>query len=96
MARNNYTPLASGLKELGNSDGMKRETLAVARTIATKANQRGKSRYEAKGQTVHLGWKNEPRAGAAVSEKEEGRDWRDSRDRVLLRVTASMAIRGRR
>lgn len=93
MAKN-YEPLESGLREVGKSDGMKRETLAVARSLASKAGQRGKSTYEAASQTVYLGWKNDARAGAVVREK--NRDWRDTRDRVLLRVTASMAIRGRK
>lgn len=89
-----YTPLDSGLQALGKSEGMSRGMLDVAKTIARKADQRGEGTYEAAPQTVRAGWKNEPRAGAVVREKEH--DWRDSRDRVLLRVTASMKIRGQR
>lgn len=89
-----YRPLEAGLKALGQSDWMKGATLETARTMAGKANAVGDSSYEAKSRTVRAGWGNEPRAGAVVGETV--RDWRDSRDAVLLRVAASMTIRGRR
>lgn len=89
-----YRPLEPGLKALGKSDWMKGVTLETARKVSGNANAVGDSTYEAKSKTVRAGWANEPRAGASVSEKE--RDWRDSRDAVLVRVTEAMRVRGRR
>ena len=89
-----YTPLPSGFRELGQSDWAKDTTLAVAKKIAGNANAVGDSKYEAESRTMRAGWANEPRAGAVAAETQ--RDWRDSRDAVLVRVLAQMRVRGRR
>jgi len=88
-----YEPLPLGLKQIGNSPGMAKATLAVARRAAGNANAVGDSKYEAANTTVTAGWANEKRAGAVVRESEP--HWRDSRDRVLLRVADAMKARNK-
>ena len=88
-----YEPLPLGLKQIGNSPGMAKATLAVARRAAGNANAVGDSKYEAANTTVTAGWANEKRAGAVVRESEP--HWRDWRDRVLLRVADAMKVRNK-
>ena len=88
-----YEPLPLGLKQIGNSPGMAKATLAVARRAAGNANAVGDSKYEAANTTVTAGWANEKSAGAVVRESEP--HWRDSRDRVLLRVADAMKARNK-
>lgn len=87
-------PSNKGLEEIARSPAMKAATLKVAQKIARTATNRGKSTYEAKSRTVRAGWRNEPRAGAVV--REVKKDWRDSRDKTLIRVTEAMKVRQRR
>jgi len=89
-----YRPRNTGLRELGQSAAMGAATLAVAQRMAGNADAVGDSTYEAANTTVTAGWANERRAGAVVRESE--RDWRDSRDRILLRVAGAMSVRGGR
>lgn len=88
-----YEPLPLGLKQIGNSPGMAKASLEVARKAAGNANAVGDSKYEAANQTVTAGWANEKRAGAVVREQEP--HWRDWRDRVLLRVADAMRVRNK-
>ncbi|GAP53964.1 hypothetical protein AHiyo6_05290, partial [Arthrobacter sp. Hiyo6] len=48
---------------------------------------------EAAPTTVTAGWANERRAGAIV--RESRKDWRDTRDAILLRVADSMKSRAK-
>jgi hypothetical protein len=88
-----YRPDRDGLRDLGQSPGMSAAMLEAAERLAGNANAVGESTYEAARTTVTAGWANERRSGAVVRESE--RDWRDSRDRVLLRVRDAMGVRGR-
>lgn len=83
-----------GIRELANSPGMAAEVLAVAQRMAGNANAVGDSTYEAAPATVTVGWENERRAGATV--REVHHEYKDARDRVLLRVRDAMEVRGRR
>jgi hypothetical protein len=89
-----YRPDDDGLRQIAQSSGMKAATLAVAQRMAGNANSVGDSSYEAESATVTAGWRNERRAGAVV--RESNPHWRDSRDRILLRVRDAMSVRGRR
>ncbi|WP_336715337.1 hypothetical protein [Arthrobacter sp. USHLN218] len=89
-----YEPLPLGLKQIGQSAGMAKASLEVARKLAGNAQAVGDADYEAANQTVTAGWANEKRAGAVVREKEP--HWRDWRDAVLLRTAEAMKVRGRR
>lgn len=83
----------SGLKDLGTSAAVGAATLAAAQRLAGNAQAVGRGEYEAKPATVTVGWRNERRAGAVV--RESRRDWRDTRDAILLRVADSMRVRGK-
>lgn len=87
----NYFAEDKGFKEIALGSPMKAHMLEVGQKIASNANQRGRSKYDAKSTTVRVGWENEPRAGAVVSETE--RDWLDSRNAVLIRVLQAMTVR---
>jgi hypothetical protein len=87
-------PSNKGLSEIGRSPGMGALSLKVAQKIAGAASARGRSSYVAKNQSVRAGWQNEARAGAVA--REVKKDWRDSRDKVLIRVTEQMKVRARR
>lgn len=87
-------PVSRGLNEVANSPQMAALTLKVAQKIARAGAARGRSTYEAKPQRVRAGWRNEARAGAVA--REVKKDWRDSRDKVLIRVTEAMKVRGRK
>jgi len=89
-----YEPLPLGLKQIGNSPGMAKAALEVARKLAGNAQAVGDSEYEAANQTVTAGWANEKRVGAVVRESEP--HWRDWRDAVLLRTAEAMKVRARR
>lgn len=86
-----YEPLDIGLKKLSQSPEIAKATLEVAQRMAGNANAVGDSTYEAVPAKVTAGWNNEQRAGAVVREVE--RDWKDSRDAVLLRVADAMKVR---
>ena len=88
-----YRPRHSGVRELAQSAQMGAATLAAAQRMAGNANAVGDSTYESANATVTAGWANERRAGAVVRESEH--HWRDSRDRILLRVVAAMGVRRR-
>jgi len=88
-----YSADDSGLKDLGTSSAVGAATLAAAQRLAGNAQAVGRSEYEAKPATVAVGWKNERRAGAVV--RESRKDWRDTRDAILLRVAASMNVRAK-
>lgn len=94
MPKAKYTPVHSGIRTIGESEEMGKVSLEVANRISGNANAVGDSTYKAENRTLPGGWDNEPRAGAAVMETD--RHWRDSRDAVLVRVTAAMVIRGAR
>jgi hypothetical protein len=83
----------SGLKDLGTSSAIGDATLAAAQRLAGNAQAVGRGEYEASPATVMAGWANERRAGAVV--RESRKDWRDTRDAILLRVAESMEARGR-
>lgn len=93
-ARVRIRPSNKGLTEIGRSPAMKAQTLKAAQKISRAASARGRSTYEAKSQSVRAGWRNEARAGAVA--REVKKDWRDSRDKVLIRVTEAMKVRQRR
>lgn len=81
-----------GLKDLGTSSATGAATLAAAQRLAGNAQAVGRGEYTAEPATVLAGWANERRAGAVV--RESRRDWRDTRDAILLRVADSMRVRG--
>ncbi|SDK79222.1 hypothetical protein [Arthrobacter sp. ok362] len=83
----------SGLRELGTSSAVGAVTLAAAQRLAANAASVGHGEYEAAPATVTAGWANERRAGAVV--RESRKDWRDTRDAVLMRVAQSMEARGK-
>ena len=87
-----YMADSAGLADLGRSSGMAKASLDAAKRLAGNAEAVGDGTYEAANQTVTAGWANEKRAGAVVRETEP--HWRDSRDAVLVRVAASMRVRG--
>ena len=89
-----YRPERDGIRDLAQSAGMAAASLEAAQRLAGNANAVGDSTYEAAGATVTAGWANERRAGAVV--RESVHHWRDSRDRILLRVRDAMSVRGRR
>ncbi|QCB97121.1 hypothetical protein E5206_09410 [Arthrobacter sp. PAMC25564] len=82
----------AGLKELGASSIIGTATMNAASDLARKAQSVGRGEYSAAPMTVVAGWANERRAGAVV--RETRRDWKDTRDAVLLRVADSMKARG--
>lgn len=83
----------AGLRELATSAAVGDATLAAAQRLAGNAQAVGRGDYEAAPATVLAGWANERRAGAVV--RESRKDWRDTRDAILLRVAESMAVRGK-
>jgi len=83
----------AGLRELATSSAVGDATLAAAQRLAGNAQAVGRGDYEAASATVTAGWANERRAGAVV--RESRKDWRDTRDAILLRVAESMAVRGK-
>jgi len=90
-----YKAESDGFKAINNSAGMATATLAVAQRIAEGAEDVGRGTYTASNLPIRMGSANEQRAGAVVSAGADN-DWRDTRDRVLVRVTEAMAVRGRR
>ena len=82
-----------GLRDIGSSPAMSAAVMSVAERLAGNAQAVGAGTYEAKPATVTVGWQNERRSGAVV--RESNRDWRDSRDAILIRVTKAMEVRGR-
>lgn len=88
-----YSADDSGLKDLGTSSAVQAATLAAAQRLAGNAQAVGRGEYEAAPATVVVGWQNERRAGAVV--RESRKDWRDTRDAILLRVADAMRVRGR-
>jgi hypothetical protein len=88
-----YKPQPAGLRELAQSASVGAASLSAARRMAGNANAVGDATYEAAPATVTAGWANERRAGATVRVVEP--HWRDSRDRILLRVADAMKVRGR-
>lgn len=82
-----------GLRQIGSSTAMSAAVVAVAERLAGNAQAVGDGDYDAKPSTVTVGWQNERRSGAVV--RESNPHWRDSRDAILLRVTAAMEVRGR-
>ena len=95
VRRGNVTYRAEerGMREIGASPAMSAEMVAVAQRIAGNAEAVGSGDYESAPSTVTVGWANERRAGAVV--RESRKDWRDSRDAILVRVTQAMETRGR-
>ncbi|UKA59161.1 hypothetical protein [Arthrobacter sp. FW306-2-2C-D06B] len=88
-----YLAEDAGLKDLGTSSAVAAATLAAAQRLAGNAQAVGRGTYEAAPSTVTVGWANSRRAGAVV--RESRRDWRDTRDAILLRVAESMKVRGK-
>jgi hypothetical protein len=82
----------SGIKDLAMAAAMGQACLAAASQMAAQANATGKGDYSASLAVVTSGWANERRMGAVV--RESRRDWRDTRDTVLLKVAAAMGRRG--
>ncbi|POH58918.1 hypothetical protein [Arthrobacter glacialis] len=88
-----YKSIEAGMKALGQAPALGQVALSAARELATAANRADpEGNYEATPRTVIVGWKNERRAGAAVSETTPS--WRGSRDRVLARIAGHMKTRG--
>jgi hypothetical protein len=83
----------SGLRDLATSSAVGDATLVAAQRLAGNAEAVGRGEYEAASATVVAGWANERRAGAVV--RESRKDWRDTRDAILLRVAESMNVRGK-
>jgi hypothetical protein len=84
----NYMADDDGLRAIGSSPAMSTEMVSVAERIKGNAEAVGAGDYEAKPSTVTAGWQNERRSGAVV--RESRRDWRDSRDAILVRVVEAM------
>ncbi|WP_409017069.1 hypothetical protein [Arthrobacter sp. MP_2.3] len=82
-----------GLRDFGTSAAIAAATLSAAQRLASSAAAAGKGSYEASPTTVTAGWANERRAGAVV--RETRKDWRDTRNAILLRVAQSMEVRGK-
>jgi hypothetical protein len=80
----------AGLRDIATSSAVGEATLAAAQRLAGNAQAVGRGEYEAAPTTVTAGWANERRAGAVV--RESRKDWRDTRDAILLRVAESMAV----
>ena len=85
----NYQAEDEGFQSIGLSPQMARHMKAVGDGLAGDAQAVGDSTYDAELTTVRMGWMNKPRAAVDVSES--NRDWRDSRDRILLRVVEAKA-----
>lgn len=81
----------SGLKDVATTSVVGSIALQEAQKLARNAEAIGHSTYEAKPANVSVGWANDLRAGAIVTEVSH--DFRDSRDSVLLRVAESMNVR---
>lgn len=90
----NYKADDSGFKELGLSKGMKDVMQGVGDRMAGNSEAVGDSTYKAEITPVRVGWNHEKRHGVSVQEVK--RDWRDSRNAILVRVSAAMTIRGKR
>jgi hypothetical protein len=91
VSRNRYKRHEAGIREIAQSSATGAAALAAAQRMAGNANAVGDSTYAAANTTVTAGWANERRAGAVV--REVTHHWRDSRDRVLLRVRDAMRVR---
>jgi hypothetical protein len=89
----NYRADDGGFKEIMQSPGMSKGMVEIAGKLEGNASAVGDSTYESGPTTVRVGWSNELRQGAFV--REVTPHWRDSRDAILLRVTAAMQIRNR-
>lgn len=83
----NYQADDDGLKDIAMGPEMARFMQGVADDIAGDGNAVGESRYDGGITTVRMGWQNEPRISAEVTETQP--HWRDARDEVLLRVLAA-------
>lgn len=90
----NYKADDTGFKQILNSSKMSAASVDAAQRIAGNAEAVGRGTYTAAATPVRAGWANETRAGATVSASPDN-DWRDTRDRVLLRVLDAMTTRGR-
>lgn len=94
MARGvSYTPDRSGLKALGQSDGIGRTCLeaaergkAEAERIAPRDTGEYAESFIARRETVLAGWNNEPRAGAILENTAPHSVVVEVRDNVLARV----------
>lgn len=88
----NYYADNTGLAEIALSPKMADAMLDVGKTMATRAEAVGDSKYGAENTIIHIGRDNEARQGVSVHETES--HWRDWRDAILLRVMDGMEIRG--
>lgn len=91
----NYWMDDSGFKQILNSSKMGAASLEEAQRIAGNTGAVGRGSYSAEPASVRAGFNNDQRAGAVVSASPDN-DWRDTRDRVMLRTVEAMAVRGRR
>lgn len=83
-----YRASSAGLREIGVSDGLRREALAAAAKVAAEARLQGKDDYRADTTIVRAGRQNEPRVAGRVSEA-TGSEPEDRKNRVL-----QQALRG--
>ena len=83
----NYQAEDDGFKGISLDPMMARYMQGVADDIAGDANAVGESRYTGGLTTVRMGWENQPRLSAEITEEDP--HWRDARDEILLRVLAA-------
>lgn len=83
----NYQAEDKGFQQISLGPDMARYMQGVADDIAGDANAVGESQYDGGITTVRMGWQNEPRISAEITETKP--HWRDARDAILLRVLAA-------
>lgn len=84
MGNVRYTPDKRGLRELGQSPGVRDAALEAAARVANWARQDDpRGAYEVTPANVTAGWDNEIRAGASVMEMQRGAG---GRKRTLARA----------
>lgn len=88
----NYTPDRRGLAAIARDPRLGAECLKLAATGAAIANAIDPDgSYRAELRTVSGGWRNEPRAGAVITQTAQS--WAAERDRVLVEVTRQLNSR---
>lgn len=86
-----YRSMDQGLRVIGRSPELGAEMLDQAQRVAGNAEAVGRSTYSAEQVGVRAGHNNEFRQGARVYESD--RDYRDTRDAILLRTVDAMVVK---
>ena len=89
-----YRAAPAGVREALQSSGMSKVAEAEASRIAAAANAAGDATYGSRPQQVRAGHHDELRSGASVCVVTP--NWRDTRDKVLVRTAEAMARRSPR